>query len=94
VDIITRLPITAFIAILKGILVEDSHRNKIASNRLNSNNGAGIFLTSSSDQNLITDNIIKNNSQGVLSIDAGFNKFDKNVILENKVQNVETYPKS
>ena len=78
----------------EGILVADSHRNQIANNRLNNNNGAGIFLTRSSDQNLITDNIIKNNSQGVLLIDAGFNEFNKNVIFDNKMQNVEAYPSS
>lgn len=78
----------------EGILVADSHHNKIASNRLNSNNGAGIFITRYSDQNLITDNIIKNNSQGVLLIDAGFNEINRNVVLDNRVQNVATYSKS
>jgi nitrous oxidase accessory protein len=78
----------------EGILVADSHRNKIASNLLNSNNGAGIFIMRSSDQNLITDNIIKNNSKGVLLTDAGFNEINNNTIFENKVINVEMAPRS
>lgn len=78
----------------EGILVADSHRNKIASNLLNSNNGAGIFIMHSSDQNLITDNIIKNNSKGVLLTDAGFNEINNNAIIENKVINVEMAPRS
>lgn len=78
----------------EGILVTDSHRNKIESNRLNGNNGAGIFLTRSSDQNLITNNTINNNSQGVLLIDAGFNEIDKNAFFGNKVKDVETSPRS
>jgi nitrous oxidase accessory protein len=78
----------------EGILVADSHRNKIASNLLNSNNGAGISIMRSSDQNLITDNIIKNNSKGVLLTDAGFNEINNNAIFENKVRNVEMAPRS
>ncbi len=73
----------------EGILVADSHHNKIESNRLDGNNGAGIFLTRSSDQNVITNNIISNNSQGVLFVDAGLNEIDKNDFFGNKVKNME-----
>jgi parallel beta-helix repeat protein len=38
----------------EGILVSDSHGNKIAGNHINSNNGTGIFFTRSSEQNLVT----------------------------------------
>ena len=57
----------------EGILVSDSHRNKIESNRINNNNDAGIFLKGTSEQNLVKYNIIDNNSRGVLLIDAGNN---------------------
>lgn len=76
----------------EGILLTDSHRNKIASNSLDGNYGSGIFLMRSSDKNLITDNIIKNNSQGVLLTDAGSNEINKNAIFDNKVKDIEMYP--
>ena len=75
----------------EGILVSDSHRNKIAGNHINGNNGTGIFITRSSEKNLVTDNIINNNSQGVLLIDAGFNNINKNDFFGNKVKNVEIF---
>jgi nitrous oxidase accessory protein len=75
----------------EGILVSDSHGNKIAGNHINSNNGTGIFFTRSSEQNLVTDNIINNNSQGVLLIDAGYNDINKNAFFGNKVKNVEMF---
>ncbi len=75
----------------EGILVSDSHHNKIESNLINSNNGAGIFITGPSEQNLVKYNTIDNNSRGVFLIDPGFNDITKNDIFENKVKNFETF---
>jgi parallel beta-helix repeat protein len=71
--------------------VSDSHHNKIESNRINSNDGAGIFIKGTSEQNLVKYNIIDNNSRGVFLIDPGFNDITKNDIFENKVKNFETF---
>lgn len=75
----------------EGILVSDSHSNEIASNRINSNSDAGIFITGSSEQNLVKYNIINNNSRGVLLVDAGFNDITNNTVFKNKVKNFDTF---
>ncbi len=75
----------------EGIFVSDSHSNKISGNRINSNKGAGIFITDYSEQNLIEYNIIENNSRGVFLIDAGVNDITKNDVFKNKVKNFETF---
>ena len=71
----------------EGILVSDSDRNKIESNRINNNSGTAIFIMHSSEQNLVIDNIINNNSQGVLLIDTGFNDVNKNNFFNNQIKN-------
>jgi len=74
----------------EGILVSDSHSNKITSNHINNNNDAGIFITGSSELNLVKYNIIDNNSRGILLMDAGVNDITENDVFKNKVKNFET----
>lgn len=75
----------------EGILVSDSHSNEITSNHINSNYNAGIFITGSSELNLVKYNIIDNNSRGILLMGAGVNDITKNDVFENKVKDFETF---
>jgi nitrous oxidase accessory protein len=75
----------------EGILVSDSHRNKIESNRINNNNDVGIFFKGTSEQNLVKYNIIDNNSRGILLIDAGHNDITKNTVFKNKMKDFDTF---
>jgi parallel beta-helix repeat protein len=75
----------------EGILVSDSHLNKIESNRINKNNDAGIFIKGTSEQNSVKYNIIDNNSRGIFLTDAGNNDITKNTVFKNKVKDFETF---
>ena len=75
----------------EGILVSDSHLNKIESNRINKNNDAGIFIKGTSEQNSVKYNIIDNNSRGIFLTDAGSNDITKNTVFMNKVKDFETF---
>jgi parallel beta-helix repeat protein len=75
----------------EGILVSDSHLNKIESNRINKNNDAGIFIKGTSEQNSVKYNIIDNNSRGIFLTDAGYNDITKNTVFMNKVKDFETF---
>lgn len=74
----------------EGILVSDSVSNKITSNHINNNKNAGIFITGSSELNLVKYNVVDNNSRGILLMDAGVNDITKNDVFDNKIKNFET----
>ncbi|MEM2292751.1 MAG: NosD domain-containing protein [Nitrososphaerota archaeon] len=67
-----------------GLSLNRAHNNNISKNIIDSNDGAGIFLSWSSDENLITENLIQNNKLGIGLLYSYRNVIYHNNFINNK----------
>ncbi|MCJ7445135.1 MAG: right-handed parallel beta-helix repeat-containing protein [Methanotrichaceae archaeon] len=75
----------------EGICLYNLGANIIADNIIPNNKGRGIYMESSSRNNLIFDNNISNNNEGVLiyTRDSDNDTFFQNEFYKNKMKNIE-----